>query len=596
MALSGSVRTNESEGRSVEVRWTATQNIAQNKSTLSWSLVGTGSAGGWVLVNEIRVTINGSVVMYRDQNNHTECWVGTVLGSGTIDIPHNADGTEIFGITVEAGIYQWSINTSGTSVFTLDTIPRATTPTLSAESTEMGQNLTISLARASSSFTHTLKYVFGNASGTIASGVATSRTWTVPLTLANQIPNATSGYGTIVCETYNGSTLIGTKTVRFTATVPSSVIPSISSITLEDPTGNRNTFGGYVQSKSKVKVTVASSGAYGSTITKVQTTVNGVTTTTNPYTSGFITESGGTKTVSVVVTDSRGRTKTSSTSYTVLSYISPTITELSSRRCTQAGVDDDAGAYMKITYAGSITALNNLNAKNLLVRYKKQSVSSWTNAVNVQEYSRNTSVIVAADVNSSYDISFVVADSFGSAEKTWKISTAFTLMDFNSSGKGIAFGKVSESDKFECALDSEFKSVKTTGGADLDTVKSGLETANTNIANRNKIITVTSTTPKDIPYNTSTEVASANLEKGHTYLITGSCSYGASFPEMTVDIFSFAGSTVAAERNSGLGGGGVMCSVIFTAPSDGKFSYNLWQGNTTTQRASSIRFDVVQLI
>lgn len=88
----------------------------------------------------------------------------------------------------------------------------------------MGSATTISISRASSSFTHTLTYSFGSATGTITTkATSTSVSWTPALALANQIPSTTSGTCTITCDTYNGSTKIGTKTCTLTLTVPVSV-------------------------------------------------------------------------------------------------------------------------------------------------------------------------------------------------------------------------------------------------------------------------------------------------------------------------------------------------------------------------------------
>lgn len=101
----------------------------------------------------------------------------------------------------------------------------------------------------SSSFTHTLTYTFGNATGTIATKTSsTSVSWTPSLTLANQIPNSTSGTVTITCSTYNGSTLIGSTTCTATLSVPSSVIPTMTSLTATRVDGTvPSSWGIYVQ-------------------------------------------------------------------------------------------------------------------------------------------------------------------------------------------------------------------------------------------------------------------------------------------------------------------------------------------------------------
>lgn len=124
MALSGSVTTSSSSNRSVTVNWSATQDIAKNQSTISWKIVGSGSATGWVRVSELRLKIDGSQEFYRDSSHHTDCYQGTVLASGTKTLKHGNDGKKSFSISIEAGIYQWAINCSGSGSFTLNNIPR----------------------------------------------------------------------------------------------------------------------------------------------------------------------------------------------------------------------------------------------------------------------------------------------------------------------------------------------------------------------------------------------------------------------------------------------------------------------------------------
>ena len=91
MALSGSVTTDSYKSRSVTLNWSATQSIANNTSTITWELVGSGG-GGYVVVSELKVTIDGSQAYYRGPSNHTDCYIGTVLASGTTVVPQKNDG------------------------------------------------------------------------------------------------------------------------------------------------------------------------------------------------------------------------------------------------------------------------------------------------------------------------------------------------------------------------------------------------------------------------------------------------------------------------------------------------------------------------
>lgn len=455
MALNGTLNTTSYEGMYYTFTWNATQNISNNTSTIKWTVKSSGSFKGWIAERTVNVKINDLTEW--SKTDRVERRISETVASGSFTVNHSADGTGSFKAYVEAALHGPSVNVkSANTTFTLNQIARATIPTISASTVEMGSALTISCPRSSDLFKHTLTYTFGDASGTIGTDVATTRTWNVPMSLANQVPNATSGSGTITCKTYNGSDLIGTKSVSFKATVPSSIVPNITSVTLSDPLGYANTYSGYVQNRSKLKVQVASSGVYNSTISNVLVVAEGVHTNQNPYVSNALTSVGTNKVVSVTVTDSRGRKSSTTRTFDVLAYSTPSITKLNASRCNQDGSSNDEGAYVKITYGGKITNVNSndVNSKSFVLKYKKQSDASWTSLANVTDsYTVDSSIIAEADTESEYDISFAVKDSLSQTqEKSTQLSTAFTLMDFNASGKGIALGKVSTDDEFEVNL------------------------------------------------------------------------------------------------------------------------------------------------
>ena len=147
----------------------------------------------------------------------------------------------------------------------------ASKPSLSKTSFDMGTAVTIYTNRQSSVATHTLRYSFFSSNGTIATGVTTSCTWTPPVSLAAQIPNATSGWGTILCDTYVNGSLVSTNTCAFQLTVPASVVPSISSMLriAEATAGIADRFGGYVRTRSKLSVSITAAGAQGSSISSL---------------------------------------------------------------------------------------------------------------------------------------------------------------------------------------------------------------------------------------------------------------------------------------------------------------------------------------
>ena len=450
MAKSGSITTNESHGRSVKLSWSlSSQSVENNQSTLSWSITGAGSASGWVMTGGFKAVINGTTVYSTSTDTRIQLYNGTSVASGTTKITHNADGTKSFSLSIEAGVYTYAVSVTASGTHTLDTIPRAST--VSATNTNLNSASTITITRASSSFTHTLTYSFGSTTGTIVSKTtSTSVSWTPALTLANQIPNAVSGTCTITCDTYNGSTKIGSKTCTLTLTVPASVKPTMTSVTATRVDGDVPTaWAIYVQNKSKATVTInGAAGAYGSTISSYSISGGGYSSTASSFTTGLLAASG-TITFTAKVTDSRGRVSDAKTvSISVVAYSAPSFSSYISQRATSAGVINDDGTYIRGLISFSYATCSSKNTITCATYYKKSSATSWTNAN--KSFSSGTAFTFgggAISTESSYDVKYTITDAFTTITIIDMVSTASVLMDFKAGGKGIAIGKVSEKDK-----------------------------------------------------------------------------------------------------------------------------------------------------
>ena len=417
------------------------------------------------------VSLNGAQVAYRDRYSAPKLSIGTyssiTLLSGTTTIAHNSDGTKTIAVAATLNMAKAYYTPGPMSIsgqnMTLTTIPRATAPVVSGAAI-MGQAKTISLSPASSSFTHTLLYSFGSASGTIASGVKSSVSWTPPLSLASQVPDATSGTATITCHTYSGGTLIGTKTTTVTLQVPSSVVPTISGVTLSEATsGIAAQFGAYVQSKSALKVQISASSQYGAAIRSYSTTVLGTTYTGSTVTTSPLGQSG-TVEVSIKVTDSRGRTATTTRNISVVAYSAPRITSFSADRVDSSGSADDEGTHLKVTLALAISPVGNKNTKQYKLLYKRKSDTSYTalQTTTPSDYSYSGTLTFTASSypefssDYGYDIRLQVSDYFTSVNSDDELQTAAVWLDLNISGKGVGIGKVSEKDAMEVAMPVEF--------------------------------------------------------------------------------------------------------------------------------------------
>ena len=317
----------------------------------------------------------------------------------------------------------------------------ATQPSLSASTVEMGKSVTINTPAVNSAYRHTLRYALGGASGTIATGIASSVSWTPPVSLANQIPSATAGSGTIYCDTYSGSTLLGTKSVSITLTVPGSVVPSagtLSAALAEDTSGT----GLYVKGMGKAKLTLSgASGAYGSSITSYTITGGGWTATNGALTTGTLA-SAGNITFTATVTDSRGRKASTTRTISVIDYTKPGVAVCDVYRCDADGNRKKAGTYFAVEINASYSAITG-NTLSITARYKKQSESSYGTAANVTNNGKT--VIGGGNIGASttYDVLVTVADKYNSLPILRTLSTKSVLQSFKRSA-GAAIGKVAE--------------------------------------------------------------------------------------------------------------------------------------------------------
>lgn len=466
MAISGVITNSIHSGHyTLRIAWSATQNVTNNTSTITADMYLVQDSG-WSLNIRARsntLSIDGVATSVNSPAIDNGGGRTTLLGSTTRTVTHNGDGTR--NVTI-SGTFNIDATISGTkytsitasATVQLDTIPRASSFTLSASTVTLGSTIGVSITRHSSSFTHRLRYSWGQTSGTIASGVGTSYTWTVPLALAEGIPNGTSGTCYITVDTMSGSTVIGSVTKSFTGTVPANILPTISRITLSDasdaiPAG----WGVYVKGKSTLNIVTAASGAYGSKIASYSVKANGGTYTSANATTGVLTQTGALYAV-VTVTDTRGRTASQSVAYTVLDYKPPVVSVFDVRRVNGAGEDDDDGTTAKVAYGASVSDAGGNNTGTLTIYYKPTTDIEWTMAKTAPVAPSASGVITIAGINTenAYDFKAVVTDTFTESAADAQVQTAVVTMDFNSSGRGIAFGKVSEYDAFECAMPAIF--------------------------------------------------------------------------------------------------------------------------------------------
>ena len=448
------------------------QSTADNKSTVHMVLyLYANTTGSYNQDGDAYWSINGKKTYYTFSYT-SPAWY--VLGERTEEISHNNDGTKTVTLSgvwcsaISGGWAPYSLSVSGE--VTLPTIPRATTPGIGGVT--MGETAHISLPRASSGFTHTLRYVFGGAAETIATGVATGYDWLVPQSLAAQIPDAASGKGTLTCETYSGSTLIGTKSVTFTASVPGSMKPAVLSgwaaVSYDNSGTAAENMAAWVQGYSKAKAAFDASKVtcrQGAGVSKFSITYLGKTTEGNPCRTETISTTGAT--VRCTVTDSRGLTAWEDFNIALLEYAPPALVGADLFRSDGEGTAADGGAHIAGVARVRYSELGGLNSVTLKGYWK--SVGGGYGAG--ETLTVGTVGLVTGDVEISADRSYVallvLTDSLGNtARYEENIPTEKVAFHLKEGGKGAAFGKAAETEGvLELAEDWH---LKLTGATDLN--------------------------------------------------------------------------------------------------------------------------------
>lgn len=409
--------------------WQGGQSIQDNYTDVGWSISAwlnekDGYTWGGNTRGDIgtcRMIINDSVVGSFGMALNNGAGPGTSLGSssGSTRIYHNSDGTKSISAYIDfvqgGSDMHVSSTSSGSQTITLSTIPRASVPTVSKSTADAGSQITV-YTNKKASFTHTITYAIGSTSGTIGTGVVDSVNWTIPKELLKQFTTSATGSCTISCTTYNGSTKIGdTNTCKLNISVPTDAYPSasISSI-VENNTYVKNKNASItVQTISDKTVNVTAGGQYGATIKSI-TVANGAST-------GKLTASGSVRmtglssgTYTMSVTDSRGITKTVTSTQTYYSYRAPQITETTCARTSQTGSNGTltvAGAYSNILS----------NVVSISIKRSDQSAVSITPTYSGTNWSSSKAYTDLVYTN-AYSWTITVGDSFGQSA-----TTTFTL-------------------------------------------------------------------------------------------------------------------------------------------------------------------------
>lgn len=436
--------------------WEDSYSIENNTSRVYW-WVGIRSNTQYHnhqgLSEHYKVVVNGSTV--HDASHTVSCGSGQTVGiaDGYTTVSHNADGSKSISVSASFSCdntsYYAPRTGSCSGSLTLTTIPRASSISIDKPSLDCGSVIKISGTSASSKFSHKVYATWNGKKtqiGTIASGTTTpSFSYTVPTSWEKDLPSSTSGIATFTLETFSGSTSVGSKSVNATVKVRSGVVPSIGTVSISDTNSICTGIGQYVQSQSRLKFSIATSGSQGSTVTSVSTKFEGQTYNSSSFTTGTV-QGSGTLSYVTTVTDSRGRTASKSGSVTVSAYSSPSLTNVTAKRANSSYVvDEESGTYALLHFKVGFTSLSNKNVTSFYIQYRASGASSWAK---INSWDNNYSLEqdykagnLFTSTTATYEIAFGVKDKFMS-DYSWQIVTVtptYTLINFGKDGKSLTF-------------------------------------------------------------------------------------------------------------------------------------------------------------
>ena len=449
MANSKTATGSGPRGYGLQLRCTETStSIENNTSSISWSLVLTAGSS-WYFIDYWAgwtVKINGAIVSeaergYKPITVYRNSEV--TITSGTTTVVHNNDGTKTIAISAETYMPYADAgpgDMSCSDTWTLTTIPRASSMTLPSSFT-IGSSGSITIQMASNTFSHTITYSGYGLSGMVANlnaGVS-STSWTPPTSFYAKLPSSTSGTVTLTLTTKSGSTTIGTATYNATIVVPTSIKPTAPTVTLAPVNTNAwiSSKGIYVGGYSAVKVTSSATAGSGATISSY--TISGAFSGSGtPYTSAVL--SAGSKSITVTATDSRGRTNSTTTSVTFLTYTYPGLTTFSAVRGTYSGgswTSNVNGDHIRVQAVPSVALSANGNTASVTVKI---------GGTNPSATSGNYYYFTGTNATTSYTVTGTVSDSVGNTtSRSITVSTIEVPFNVDVDLPGAAFGMIAQS-------------------------------------------------------------------------------------------------------------------------------------------------------
>lgn len=414
---------------------------ATSKVQIKLTVTTTGDS--WNAADTTRgyIDIDGTKVASLDKKRFYKQSTTTIY-SGTHTVQHNADGTKTikvhsyFDTDIAAGVLE------DTVTLKLDDIPRVAL--LVVPVMTLGQQVTIPVTN-SAGLDYSVHYAFGAQSGTIVENShADEIAWVPPLELAQEIPGAPGGKGTLTVTSYRAGEVEAQHSYEFTALVPDSLSPVIKSAAFSFKADNATVsgWGVGVKGKTRLSYSVEAEGQQGAEIASCSVSFGGASGAGLTGETGVLLQAG-TFVPKVSVTDKRGKTSTlTGNELVVYDYTTPAFISSAAYRADEDGTQMGSGTYVAVMAAASYAPVGGHNSATLKAR-SRVTDGMWGEYTEI--FAQQVNVLPNFSGTMSYEVEVCAIDALGESRSVvYSIPTEEVSFHLRQGGKGAAFGRYSE--------------------------------------------------------------------------------------------------------------------------------------------------------
>lgn len=408
---------NSYDGRKLRLVCNSTINIANNTSTINWTLYSEGGKSNYYSTGPTTVIINGVQVYNKNRVSYSSQVFPASKGStsGTLTVSHNSDGKKSITVSLATAIYTSTVTTnSGT--WTLDNIPRYATISSAPNFTDI-QNPTIKYTNQAGNNVTSLQACIsltGNNDDIAYRDISkTGTSYTFNLTDAerNVLRNATKTSTTRTVYFYiktviSGNTFYSNKAVTLTIVNANPTFSVAYLDTNSTTTAITNNNQQIIQNKSTLRINITNATAlkYASLV-KINMNINGEPIEQNISSSSLtinigVVNSSQNLTVPITLTDSRGNKTTQNLTIQMLSYSLPSAIITLNR-------ESNFYTQSNLLVNAQYSSLDSKNQLTIQYQIKKVSDSTYGSLTTIQN---NVQTQFNADNDYSWNVRVILTD------------------------------------------------------------------------------------------------------------------------------------------------------------------------------------------